>query len=85
MCCSPWGCKELDMTERLEHQHNAAQVSRRLRAGTLTLVPGRFCCSDVPKGYPFNPSPRGHLSQPLGSGEGWSRCGAGSAHTRLPA
>ena len=25
-CCSPWGCKELDMTERLSNSHHLPEV-----------------------------------------------------------
>ena len=26
VCCSPWGCKELDMTERLNYSNNALKT-----------------------------------------------------------
>ena len=28
-CCSPWGCKELDMTERLSLTHRGVLVEKR--------------------------------------------------------
>ena len=27
VCCSPWGCKELDMTERLNNNHSCKMMS----------------------------------------------------------
>ena len=34
VCCSPWGCKDLDMTERLNNNrpHKDIQQSPRMRA-----------------------------------------------------
>ena len=41
-CCSPWGCKELDMTEQLNnHSKNLPEgtqlLSSRVHIGTQTI------------------------------------------------
>ena len=36
MCCSPWGCKELDMTGRLNNSTAAAAAAKALQS-CLTL------------------------------------------------
>ena len=29
VCCSPWGCKELDMTEQLNNNNNKVKYTKR--------------------------------------------------------
>ena len=38
MCCSSWGCKELDMTERLNRTELVAQTVKKLPAMLETWV-----------------------------------------------
>ena len=39
VCCSPWGCKESDMTERLSHNSNQEQRSFKCTEKTREGIP----------------------------------------------
>ena len=50
VCCSPWGCKESDMTEQLNNNHSAAAAAKSLQS-CLTL------CDPIDGNPPGSPVP----------------------------
>ena len=41
MCCSPWGCKVLDMTEQVKNNNKAVKSNISLLSGELWQAPSR--------------------------------------------
>ena len=53
---SPWGCKELDMTERLHFTCSSVSKESACSIGDLGLIPGLGSSPGEGKGYPLQHS-----------------------------
>ena len=75
LCCSPWGCKELDMTEqvnnRYSHMHfsgGSAVKNPPANAGDMSLVSGSGSSPGEGNGNPLHFS---SLENPMDRGAWW--------------